>query len=89
MMLRSGGRTASYAAQLARLGAHIRARRRALRWTQKRLAAEAGVVQSVISRVEKGAPGGRGCHISTLVAVVVALRCELVLQPEEAEEDAG
>ena len=85
MRPRSSDRTAGYADQLARLGADIRARRRGLRWTQRRLSDEAGVVQSVISRVEKGAPGRRGCHISTLVAVVDALGCELVLSELRAQ----
>lgn len=81
---RSRDRTSWYAPALARLGGHIRERRMELGWSQTRLAEEAGVVQSVISRLEQGAPGRRGCHISTLIAVVDALECELVLKKPEA-----
>lgn len=63
------------------IGANIKQRREAKRWTQAELAEKSGIVtQAMISRIEKGEDNAK---IDTLRGIAAALGCSVVdLLPE-------
>lgn len=63
------------------IGANIKQRREAKRWTQTELAEKSGIVtQAMISRIEKGEDNAK---IDTLRGIAAALGCSVVdLLPE-------
>ncbi len=73
------GATSAYAAaKLAyELGAEVRDLRQAKGWSQKRLAAEAGMTQSAIARFEAG---GSVPTLAVLERLARALEADLVVQ---------
>jgi transcriptional regulator with XRE-family HTH domain len=64
------------------IGANIKQRREAKRWTQAELAEKSGIVtQAMISRIEKGEDNAK---IETLRGIAAALGCLVVdLLPDE------
>jgi transcriptional regulator with XRE-family HTH domain len=56
------------------LGATIRAARRERGWSQEELGFEAGLSQSVISRIERGRPASRGARLKIFDALRVRVR---------------
>jgi transcriptional regulator with XRE-family HTH domain len=64
---------------VVRLGLSIRALRRRTRWTQDRLAKEAGVSQATVSRVERGEVRHQTLHTLTLIAEALGARASLKL----------
>jgi len=58
------------------IGANIKQRREAKRWTQAELAEKSGIVtQAMISRIEKGEDNAK---IDTLRGIAAALGCSVV-----------
>lgn len=74
----------------ARIGGHVRAARIRRRWTQARLAVEAGVGRMAISRLERG-EGNLDLELLERIAIAlgVPLRLELGRDPREDVADAG
>jgi len=60
-----------------RLGLAIRALRRRSRWTQGRLASEAGVSQATVSRVERGEIRHQSLHTLTVIAEALGARASI------------
>ncbi len=60
-----------------RLGLSIRALRRRTRWTQDRLASEAGVSQATVSRVERGEIRHQTLHTLALIAEALGARASV------------
>src|SRR4051812_2800646 len=60
-----------------RLGLSIRALRRRTEWTQQRLAAEAGVSQATVSRVECGQLRHQTLHTLELIAEALGARASV------------
>lgn len=59
---------------IERLGSRIRARRKALGWTQEELAAKADIDRSYIGGVERGE---RNLSFTMLCAICAALGCDV------------
>jgi transcriptional regulator with XRE-family HTH domain len=64
-------------------GEDLRSLRRSREISQRHLAELSGVAQSVVSRLERGA----GAGLPTWKRLFSALGCELVLKPDEYDED--
>ncbi len=66
------------------IGANIKQRREAKRWTQAELAEKSGIVtQAMISRIEKGEDNAK---IDTLRGIAAALGCSVVDLLTEADK---
>lgn len=69
------------------IGANIKQRREAKRWTQTELAEKSGIVtQAMISRIEKGEDNAK---IDTLRGIAAALGCSVVDLLTEADKKRG
>ena len=62
---------------IVRIGAIVRDLRRAVGWTQRRLASEAGVSQSLVSAIENGHL--RNLTVTTLTVVLDAMGSRLII----------
>jgi transcriptional regulator with XRE-family HTH domain len=78
-------------AQLAAVGAQIRAARRRRRWTQQQLAGRVGLSRSAVSAIERGLGGGHTFDTWQRIAVAldIPLSVELGRDPYEEPADAG
>ena len=66
------------------LGATIRARRKALKWTQEKLADESGVNRTTICAIESGR---RTCDMTTLVLLCSTLGLRItIVSPVKSEK---
>lgn len=77
--------------QLARLGAQVRAARLRRKWTQAKLAAEAGVARSTVSNIERGLGGGHTLDAWQRIGLALGTPLFVKLQRDHLEDtaDAG
>ncbi len=68
------------------LGAALRRRRRALKFTQAEVAERAGVKQATVSSAENG---GSGTKLGTVIDLMAVLGLELVIQPRATGKSAS